>query len=684
MRKIKLLFAVAILFLVSAQNVYGLSLGSSGSFYALDTVAHFETALKAEALQAGQVINFSVVKPSGTAFKAEAIADSNGKATAVISDDETKVAGIYKVTSNVYSGTATFKVFPGEMNAKISRMYSTKEYVAANGADYAQVNIRITDEFSNALAFHEVKLVSNRMADKIVSISSETDENGVATFFVSSQESGISTLSATDVTADTTVEGRQKIVFVRSSGVYKAIGGDPQTILLAAVTPPTGFTIENMPATASVNETLSFTVKAVDASGSAVSDYTGQVTFTTTDPTSQSPAPYTFQLSDQGVKTFSLSLTFRTIGSQKLTAKDNANNLIKGEKSIEILAAAGNAGGQVRITKPATGTYSVKTLAVEGEVTPNATVKIFDNGQQIAEVPANSSGRFSYTTALLQDGQHTFHVESNEVQSSPVTVTIDTTPAQVEDVQLSRTELAPGDTTDLTVRTDPDINSIQATVGDSIIDLQPVSQNPGLYRGTLTAPATDGQYSVTVIITDKQGNLSQPKEVGKIRVDSTLNSGAASFSVPSKVQSVQAVSGNGRVTLTWSASQSDVGIALYRIYYGTDQNKLNLIVNTMDARNTWYVPNLQNGMTYYFRVVGVDKNGNEGDLWSDMVSSAPNSSAVNVQTSVVSQMPVLCEPEPCPEAGLPPASPEDGPEVIGMVIAALLGGGVIKFFKKKA
>lgn len=681
MRKIKLLLAVAILFLVSAQHAYGLNLGSSDSFSALDTVAHFETALKADALQDGQGINFSVIKPDGTVFKTGAIADSNGKAIAAIPDDETKVAGIYKVTSNVYPGTVTFKVFPGEMSARISRMYSTKEYVAANGADYAQVNVRITDEFSNALAFHEVKLVSNRTADKIVSISSETDENGVATFFVSSQEPGASTLSATDVTADTTVEGRQKIVFARAPGVYKAIGGDPQTILLAAVTPPSGFTIENMPATANINETLSFTVRAVDASSNTVADYTGQVTFLTTDPTSQSPAPYTFQVSDQGRKTFSLGLTFRTSGSQKLTVKDSANNLIKGEKSIEILAAAGNSGGQVRITKPATGTYSVKILAVEGEVTPNATVKIFDNGQQIAEVPANSSGRFSYTTALLRDGQHTFHIESNGVQSTPVTVTIDTTPAQIEDVQISRTELAPGDTFDLTIRTDPDINSIIATVGSSIIDLQPVPQNPGLYRGTLTAPAIDGQYTVNVVITDKLGNLSQPKEAGKIRVDSMLT-GAASFSVPSKVQSVQAAPGNGRVNLTWSASQSDVGVALYRIYYGTDQNKLNLIVNTMDAKTTWYIPNLQNGTTYYFRVAGVDKNGNQGDLWSDMVNSAPSSSAVNAEEA--SQTPVLCEPGPCPQAGLPPTSPEDGPEVIGMVIAALLGGGAIKFFKKKA
>lgn len=67
---------------------------------------------------------------------------------------------------------------------------------------------------------------------------------------------------------------------------------------------------------------MSLTVTARDASGATVAGYLGTVHFTSTDPQATVPADYTFVAGDAGTRTFTGGLTFRTSGSQALTAAD--------------------------------------------------------------------------------------------------------------------------------------------------------------------------------------------------------------------------------------------------------------------------------------------------------------------------------------------------------------------------
>ncbi|MBI5412852.1 Ig-like domain-containing protein [Candidatus Peregrinibacteria bacterium] len=682
LKRILLVLASALLLIPNTAQATGSKISVSG----LDTVASFETLVKADFLSPGQSVSFLIKKPDGNGvIKLRTTADSVGHAEVTVGDSETKVAGIYAVSlDSIVADLAEFQVFPGEMSPEVSGLYSNKAYVAGNGVDYARVNVRVADQFGNPLEFHEIKLVSSRSADKIVAANSETDAKGLASFIVSSVEFGVSVFTATDESAQTTLGQRVKIIFTKAAAVYKEIGGDPKTVLLAQAGPSVSrFQIDNIPASVKVNETVSFSIVASNDSGTVVNSYTGTVVFSSTDPNVQLPNTYTFKTSDQGRKTFDLGLTFRSVGSQKLIIQQQGNPLIKGEKAVEVVnPIGGNNSGQVRITKPATGTYSVNTLEVAGEASANARVRIFDNGQQVSEVQSNSSGRFSYNTSLLTDGQHTFNAESNGVSSVPVVVTIDSTPAQIEQVEITPMSLAPGETAKISLRSDVGLNSVQATIGDLIVDLDPDFINPGVYRGTLTAPAQDGDYTVNVIITDKVGNVSPATEVGKIRVDASLKEDSGStFSVPSKVTGVQATGGKAKVLLTWQPSQAEAGIALYRIYYGTDKADLNLISNSKDAVTSWTVENLQNGTIYFFQVVGVDKNGVEGDNRSDPVSAMPSSTAPDGTTG---GSPVLCDPSPCPpDAGYPPATPDDGPEVLGMIFSSIAVGSVVQFFRRK-
>lgn len=670
---------------------------ASAKLQALDTVAGFETLLTAQGFSQGAKVNFEVTKPNGVVSTMFGIADREGKVELTLSAGETTQAGIYAVKLPASGESTEFQVFPGDFSPSASGIFTNRSSVAANGVESALLTVRIVDEFGNPLPYHEVSVTSNRAEDRMRNQASQSNEQGIASFLITSEKTGTATLTAVDESTGTVIDKRATLTFTPSFGVSKAIGGDPETLLLAqAGQPVSKFGLENIPATFTANASpISFTVTALESNGNVSTSYAGTVVFSSTDPNAQLPSSYSFKPADQGRHTFSLSLSFKTVGTQKLTVQEQGNPLVKGEKTVEVVTGQGGGAGQVKITKPATGTYSVNKLEVAGEASPNAKVKLFDNGQQIAEVQANSSGRFSYLTSLLTDGQHTFHAESNSVQSTPVVVTIDSTPAQVEQVEIAKKILAPGETTEITVRTDPDVSSIQATVADFITDLKPDENQPGMYRGTLTAPQQNGEYTVNVIITDKVGNPSPTTEVGKIKVDSSLKQTGdttASFAVPSTVTGVKATAGNAEVLLEWESAKAAAGIAFYRIYYSTDQKNISQVLNTKDVKTSFVVSNVQNGKQYFFQVVGVDTEGNEGDNRSEIVSATPSVEAGVFNASVFGAhaagtegtgSPVLCDPSPCETAGTAPATPQDGPEIIGMVISALFVSSGIRYFRRK-
>src|SRR5207244_529108 len=77
--------------------------------------------------------------------------------------------------------------------------------------------------------------------------------------------------------------------------------------------------ISGVPANLTVNTSQSFTVEADDVAGIRLTNFTGTVHFTITDPQATIPADYTFMPQDQGIHTF--SFTPRTGGSQVLSAE---------------------------------------------------------------------------------------------------------------------------------------------------------------------------------------------------------------------------------------------------------------------------------------------------------------------------------------------------------------------------
>src|SRR5205823_3165427 len=87
------------------------------------------------------------------------------------------------------------------------------------------------------------------------------------------------------------------------------------------VTPMATSRLSVVPSTGSITagNTLSVTVTAQDPYGSITPSYTGTIHFTSSDALAGLPSDYTFAAGDNGVRSFTNSVTLKTAGSQTVT-----------------------------------------------------------------------------------------------------------------------------------------------------------------------------------------------------------------------------------------------------------------------------------------------------------------------------------------------------------------------------
>ena len=77
-------------------------------------------------------------------------------------------------------------------------------------------------------------------------------------------------------------------------------------------------------------------VTAKDTSGNIRTDYTGTITFTSTDSAAVLPANYTFVSGDSGAHTFTNGVTLKTTGSKAVTATDTVSSVITGSQTVTV------------------------------------------------------------------------------------------------------------------------------------------------------------------------------------------------------------------------------------------------------------------------------------------------------------------------------------------------------------
>jgi hypothetical protein len=209
-------------------------------------------------------------------------------------------------------------------------------------------------------------------------------DNGVHTFTVTLNTPGEQTVTVTDV---------------NNSSVTATVS------VLVRPGPAVKLIVAGFPTTTTAGVSHDFTVTAVDAFGNIATGYEGEVRFSSKDPHADLPDAFAFDISNNGVRTF--SATLKTAGSRSISVADVDNTAISGtEGAITVLPAAAS---RLRIVAPASATagaaFSITVTALDafGNVATSYTGTIhFKSSDPNAQLPAD----YAFTAA--DAGKHTF------------------------------------------------------------------------------------------------------------------------------------------------------------------------------------------------------------------------------------------------------------------------------------
>lgn len=119
---------------------------------------------------------------------------------------------------------------------------------------------------------------------------------------------------------------------------------------------------------------------------------------------------------------------------------------------------------------------------------------------------------------------------------------------------------------------------------------------------TFTSTDADGPVGLNIAFSDLAGNagIAVTSATGGINFDKTS---------PASPSELTALSGDTKVTLSWTANQ-ETDLVKYRILYGTSSNPTTFLTDIAAGTTSYTHVGLTNGTSYYYRIVAVDQAGN--------------------------------------------------------------------------
>ncbi|MCU1462812.1 MAG: hypothetical protein JWO37_2887 [Acidimicrobiales bacterium] len=288
------------------------------------------------------------------------------------------------------------------------------------------------------------------------------------------------------------------------------------------------------PASATAGSAVSITVTAVDSHGNTATGYAGTVHFTSSDGAATLPANYTFTGAgagkDNGVHTF--SVTFKTAGSQTVTATDTITSSITGSHGLLV-----NPGAATHYTVTAPST------SVSGSPF-GITVTALDANNNVA---TGYTGRAHFTSsdgAATLPGDYTFETGDHGAHTFPDGVTLRTVGTKT----VTATDTV---TASITGQASVDVTP---AAGEHLVVSAPATATSGssisvTVTATTSGGATDTGYTGTVHFTSSDGAATLPADYAFVGGDA----GTKTFSVTLKT------AGNQTVTATDTSNSSITG-----------------------------------------------------------------------------------------------------------------------------
>jgi len=270
------------------------------------------------------------------------------------------------------------------------------------------------------------------------------------------------------------------------------------------------------PGTATTGTPVSFSIVAFDAVQTPVTNYTGTIHFTSTDPLAVLPANVAMQ---NGAGTF--SATFNTAGNQTLSVTDVAAASLTESRTITASAASTNptvttlTGGTSPIVFGQSNNY-VMTVTGNGVATNGGSMNVTIDG-----LPFISGGIFNSSSVLVNSSGGTHTLIANyfgdgvrgSSSSAPVTLVVNPAPSSL--IVVSSQSNAPQGTRVSFAVTPTPSNSLKGSVtffdGTTPLGILPLSQanSPGL----IVTAFSVGTHSITASFggsADLQPSTSAP------------------------------------------------------------------------------------------------------------------------------------------------------------------------------
>ena len=352
-------------------------------------------------------------------------AANQGKAT-IAQQVGLKTAGLQSVTatdalSGKVAGTQANILVTPEAAASIQVTGHPTPVVAGTFSDF---RVTAFDKYSN-VATGYAGTVAFTSSDKQVAPGNGLPANyaftaadaGSHLFQLGAQlkTAGVQSITSTDV-ANAKIAGTQPNITVVAAAASKfALSGYPSPVVAGSAN--------------------GFTVFATDAFGNRSNNYTGTVTFSSSDPLAVPgnglPNAYTFVAADAGTHTFPAGATLRTAGTQSISVTDAATGFTGSQAGIVVVPSAGTTLQLSAFPNPATagvaGVFTVYARDAFGNVASGyaGTVAFTSSDKQVGVgngLPA------AYTFTAADGGAHAFVATLRTAGLQSITATDKATP----------------------------------------------------------------------------------------------------------------------------------------------------------------------------------------------------------------------------------------------------------------
>lgn len=623
------------------------------SIEAITTIAGFDALVKTDTNKANHSIDYYITTPEDKLFKFSAQTDQDGQSKVKIYAENTEVAGEYNIKAQIEddSKETILKVYPDGVSTQKSKLELNKNISKTGPEQKVIAKVDLRDKYNNKIENRKITLKSSRDTDTITKFQNSNDQ-----FLISSNFEGTSTITVFDETTDKSLAIESPIIFTNSNNNFDqlAIGG------------PTSFLDISTTDTAEINELIDLSIVAFDSDNNVANDYDGTIRISIlgldSSDNADVPSDYTFTEIDLGVHEFEDAIRIQETGDFIIEVKDTEDPTIFGTAEITITNSddSNTGSGEISIITPTEGSsFSTAVQTITGTTDPGKSVEIIIDQTKLSSVSSNEAGIFTFTTSPLTEGEHTIKAnllndERDIVATSDeITITIDTSGPQIEDLNINpETDIVTNSVIEIELFSEENLSQVSIIFADQFFELDQDSNSNGKYIGSVQTPSNPGTYGIDIVLVDQFGNESAINDFTTVEVTEGDNN--TSVTPPSRVNGLEALAEDSKVTLTWEPATDDTFVDHYRIYFGLSESNLVNSVDTFDATPTWYIPNLDNETTYFFAITAIDSEQNESELRSITVSSTP--SANNNPT----------QPDPLPA---PPKQPDTG---IGALVFTLL------------